>query len=47
MLFEKAHQEALNSLGNSSVSFNGKLTLEKNGRFRNTRMEWKIVFYEI
>lgn len=47
MLFEKAHQEALNSLGNSSVFFNGKLTLEKNGRFRNTRIEWKIVFYEI
>lgn len=40
MLFEKAHQEALNILGNSGVSFSGKLTLEKNGRFRNTRMEW-------
>lgn len=40
MLFEKAHQEALNSLGNSSVSYSRKLTLEKNERFRNTRMEW-------
>lgn len=40
MLFEKAHQEALSTLGNSNVSFSRKLTLEKNERFRKTRMEW-------
>ena len=42
MLFEKACQEALNSLVHSSVSFSGKLILEKNGRFNNG-----VVLYEI
>ena len=41
---EEGEEEALNSLENGSVSFRGKLDLEKNGRFSNTRMEWWIVF---
>lgn len=31
-------------MGNGIVSFSIKLTWEENGRFRNTRMKWQIVF---
>ena len=46
MLFGKVYKEALNSLRDSGVSFSGKLPLEENGRFRNTKMEWGSVFFQ-